>query len=1139
MPDSLAPRQPSITAGQVPAFIHLRVRTKFSLCRGMIDPKELAKLAAKHDMPALGVAEVDALHGALDISSTLAKAGIQPIVGCDLSLDNPDRTTGRVLLMPKSPTGWCQLLRIIDRNNQRAAEPEGRRLGVLELIDGFDHDQLLCLVGRPDSVLGHPLVQRQEQPAIALTERLLDGFRDRLFLEIARHGMDIERRIEPALLNLADRYGIPLVATNDVCFTNRDDEATHAALLAIDAKATLNDPDRPRLTPLHHFRSPAEMLQAFADLPEAIANTKLIAQRVALVIKPAPKPMMPRFLDDPDPAAEAIALQTSAAAGFDFRLPEIPPDQIDDYRIRLDYELEKIVAMGFAGYFLIVSDLIQWAKNHDIPVGPGRGSGAGSIVAWCLRITEIDPLRFGLLFERFLNPERVSLPDFDIDFCPHGRDDVVRYVRERYGADRVAAIATIGRIQARAAVQDAGRLLGLPHTLTNGLAGRVPTNPSDPIPLATAIAQDPQLKRAFEADARTRELLDLATRIEGFNRQSGIHAAGVVIGDRPLVEIVPMTHDPSSPLPIIEYPMKAVEKLGLLKFDFLRLKTLTVIDEAIKNIRALGSDLDPSYHSLDDPDTFALIARSDTLGIFQLESAGMNEAIRLTMPDRFDDIIALVALYRPGPMDQIPVYAQRKAGQRQAEYLHPLMEDVLSRTHGVMIYQEQVIEVAQRMARFSGGKADLLRRAMGKKIKEEMDAQKADFIAGCIGNGIEGRIAEAVFDQIERFAAYGFNKSHAAAYAVISYQTAWLKAHHRAAFMAAAMNSHIGKADKLGLFRQDLKRAGVRLLPPDVMRSKAGFTVELADGAPAVRFGLAALRGIGDQATRTFCATRPPALTVRSAIAALRGAGHNASHVAILVSAGAFDPLEANRAAVLQEAEESARPIDPNQGVFDFGTVRTAPPPWGMIERARREFDALGFYLQESPLAGVHHRLKALANETAADLIASLTEAARSGEATLAGLFISGSVINHPTNAFVELKLEDHTASFLARIDLARWDAIQPAPAHGSVLLVTGTPKLSGQALTLQHASVVPVAINDIAARIRDFSIDDLEPLRLLCDAHAPKPGHRHLSLSITMGAEDAAWHLELGFPVSGSDQAINAVKALFGDRLVFETHDA
>ncbi len=816
-------------------FVHLRVHTAYSLSAGAITIKELAGLCKAERMPAVAITDSGNLFGALEFATICSAAGVQPIIGCDIAVERGTTEGGsrfgrtpsepdRIVLLAQNEAGYRNLLRLVSQSylaGELASEPS---ISLRDLAGASEG--LLCLAGGSKGPVGRLLAEGQGEAAEVVLSELAAAFPNRLYVELMRHGTADEARSEPGLIELAYRHGLPLVATNDVYFPHRDFYDAHDALLCIAQGTVVADADRKRLTHSHYFRPAAEMRELFADLPEACDNALVIARRCAFIPQPR-QPILPAF-----PSAEGVdeetALRRAALAGLDTRLAALGVEEelLKPYRDRLDFELGTIIRMGFAGYFLIVADFIQWAKREGIPVGPGRGSGAGSVVAWALTITDLDPLRFGLLFERFLNPERVSMPDFDIDFCQDRRDEVIRYVQQKYGRDRVAQIITFGKLQARAVLRDVGRVLAMPYGQVDRLCKLVPNNPAHPVTLEQAIAGEPALQQQRDADESIARLITIALKLEGLYRHASTHAAGVVIGDRPLTELVPLYRDPRSDIPVTQFNMKWVELAGLVKFDFLGLKTLTVLARTIELLAARGVQLDLSALPLDDPAAYELLARGDTVGVFQVEGAGVRDMLRKLRPDRFEDIIAANALYRPGPMENIPRYIAVKHGEEEPDYLHPAIEGILKETYGVMTYQEQVMQIAQVLAGYSLGSADLLRRAMGKKIPAEMEAQRQLFFEGAAARGVGRARAELIFDQMAKFAGYGFNKPHAAAYALVTYQTAYLKANYPVEFLAALMTLDLGNTDKLNVFRQELKRLGIRLLPPDVNRSEVAFAVE-------------------------------------------------------------------------------------------------------------------------------------------------------------------------------------------------------------------------------------------------------------------------------------------------------------------------
>src|SRR5665213_2580030 len=819
-------------------FVHLRVHSAYSLSAGSIKIENLIDLCHRFDMPAVAVADSGNLFGVMEFALAARDGGVQPIIGCELGIRRAEGD-GRVqrvgpalpavliVLLVQTEAGYRNLLKLMSKSHMEGAPGEAPQLD-LAAFDGMS-DGLICLTGGPAGPVGRMLGEGQIEAAESMLARLAGLFPGRLYVELMRHNLAAEDRVDGALIELAFKHKLPLVATNDVHFAERDDAAAHDVLLCIAQGTTLADGNRKRLTAEHYFKSAKEMRIAFADVPEACDNTLVIARRCAFMPEAA-KPILPPF-KSASGRSEGDELKAEAMAGLERRLeahvfkPGMSADEraaaAAPYRERLAFEIKVIVEMGFAGYFLIVAEFIQWAKAEGIPVGPGRGSGAGSVVAWSLTVTDLDPLRFGLLFERFLNPERVSMPDFDIDFCQDRRDEVIRHVQERYGRDRVAQIITFGKLQARAALRDVGRVLGLPYGQVDRICKLVPNNPAAPIGLEQAIAGEPLLQQMRDEDDSVARLLDIALQLEGLYRHASTHAAGVVIGDRALDELVPLYRDPRSATPVTQFRMKYVELAGLVKFDFLGLKTLTVLAEAVRLLAARGVALDLTNLPLDDTKSYALLGRGDTVGVFQLEGAGMRDMLRKLRPDRFEDIIAVVALYRPGPMENIPRYISVKHGVEKTDYLNPELKPILAETHGIIIYQEQVMEIAKVLAGYSLGGADLLRRAMGKKIQSEMDAQRETFVTGAQAHGVGKGLAEHIFGQVAKFAGYGFNKSHAAAYALVAYQTAYLKANYPVEFLAASMTLDMGNTDKLNVFRQELMRLGIALLPPDINRSEA------------------------------------------------------------------------------------------------------------------------------------------------------------------------------------------------------------------------------------------------------------------------------------------------------------------------------
>jgi len=1065
-------------APAVARFVHLKVHSAYSLLEGALPIGKLAKLAEKQGFPAVGLTDTDNLFGILEFSDKLASAGIQPIAGLSLAVDFGDAPranalqrpgqnepqsgpAGRVALFAMDDAGYTNLMRLTTRGyfDPDLTEPAHVKSPVLsECATG-----LIALTGGPDGPIDRALAEGQRDRAVERLKALHRMFGDRLYVEIQRHGAKSEAEVEPQLLALAYELGLPIVATNECYFAAPDDYEAHDALLCIAEGRYVTEDDRRRLTREHYFKSADEMASVFADLPEALANTIEIAKRCAFRPR-GKKPILPRYVSAGDGAseaeqlaAEAAELKRQAEAGLARRLEttEMAPGFTrEDYEKRLAFEVEIITRMKFPGYFLIVADFIQWSKANGIPVGPGRGSGAGSLVAWSLTITDLDPLRFGLLFERFLNPERVSMPDFDIDFCQDRRDEVIRYVQQKYGAARVAQIITHGKLQARAVLRDVGRVLQMPYGQVDKLCKLVPNNPANPVTLTQAIDGEPKLQAERDEDPLVARLLEIAQKLEGLYRHASTHAAGMVIGDRDLVQLVPLYRDPKSSFPITQFNWKLVEAAGLVKFDFLGLKTLTVLQKACELIkRGRGIDVDLPTLPLDDRASYELLAKADTVGVFQLESTGMRESLKRLKPDRFEDIIAMVALYRPGPMDNIPTYINRKHGEEPVDCLHPLLESILKETYGVIIYQEQVMQIAQVMAGYSLGEADLLRRAMGKKDKNEMAKQQARFVEGAEKNGVKKSDAVYIFELVDKFAGYGFNKSHAAAYALVSYHTAYLKANFREEFLAASMTLDMANTDKLAMFAAEARKSGIEVRPPCVNASEVDFGAEPGrDGKPgAIRYSLAALKNIGAGAVETIVAARGSGGDYRDLsdfASRLDTKALNKRALETLAAAGAFDGLEKNRALVHGNVDQMlalAQRLQANaaQGTDDlFGGGGAAKPKidlrpakmWTPMERLEKEFQAVGFFLSGHPLDSYASALKSLGVKRWVDFEADCERGASAGR--LAAIVVSARERkSQKGNKFAFAMFSDQTGQFEAVI-------FSDTLAVARDLLEPGTPVL-------------------------------------------------------------------------------------------------
>jgi DNA polymerase-3 subunit alpha len=1070
-------------------FVHLRVHSAYSLSEGAIKTKELVKLCQKQSMPAVAVTDTGNLFGALEFSLAAADAGVQPIIGCQFGIRRmgPSGNNGRtgkgpvlpdqLVLLVQNETGYRNLMKLVSKAFLESDPTSAPQLALSDLE--AQTDGLIALTGGPSGSVGRLLAEGHRPLAADVLTDLKALFPNRLYVELMRHGIEVEDRIEAGLIELAYAHGLPLVATNDCFFADESMYEAHDALLCIAEGSYVNESDRRRLTPDHRFKSAAEMRALFDDLPEAVDNTLVIARRCSFLLRPI-KPILPAF----EAAAqggrsEAEELRFQAHQGLDLRLekqvffgPDLSPEERaateKRYRDRLDFELDVIEKMKFPGYFLIVSDFIKWAKNHGIPVGPGRGSGAGSVVAWSLTITDLDPLRFGLLFERFLNPERVSMPDFDIDFCQDRRDEVIRYTQNYYGYDRVAQIITFGKLQARAVLRDVGRVLQMPYGQVDKICKMVPNNPANPVTLQQAIEGEPLLQQMRDSDETVRRLIDIALRLEGLFRHASTHAAGVVIGDRALDKLVPLYRDPRSDMPVTQFNMKYVEQAGLVKFDFLGLKTLTVLQRALELIQERGDTVDLLNLPLEDTRSYELLSRGETTGVFQLESSGMRDVLRRLKPNRFDDIIALVSLYRPGPMDNIPTYIKVKNGEQAADYLHPKLEPILKETFGIMIYQEQVMQIAQVLSGYSLGGADLLRRAMGKKIKEEMEQQRKLFVDGAVERGVEADQAGLIFDQVNKFAGYGFNKSHAAAYALVAYQTAYLKANYPVEFMAASMTLDLGNTDKLNIFRQELVRLKVKLLPPDINRSNPVFRVEvLPDGERAIRYALAAVKGVGMQAMEAIVQERNangPFRDLFDFARRLDAKVINKRQLENLACAGAFECLNPNRRQVcegmetlIRYAQTAAAERESGQSsLFGGGGgagLKTPDLPkvadWDNLEKLQYESSAIGFYLSAHPLDGFARPLARLKVVASADLMKRATGGG-STRFAMAGIVMDKKErIAKSGNRFAFVQLSDSTGVYEVMLFSETLAASRELLEKGRGVVLTVDAQVQGEDLRL------------------------------------------------------------------------------------------
>ncbi|WP_371168446.1 DNA polymerase III subunit alpha [Aliiroseovarius sp. 2305UL8-7] len=1160
-----------------PRFIHLRVHTEYSLLEGAIPVKKLPGLCADAGMPAVAVTDTNSMFAALEFSVTAAGDGVQPIMGCqvDVAFDPPApgekvRPPAAMVFLAQDERGYENLMKLnsclyIDKNGEL---PQVQ----LDELERYS-EGLICLTGGAEGPVGQLLQAGQRPKAEALMKRLLTCFGDRLYVELQRHPgeggrtTEGERATEQGFVEMAYAMAIPLVATNDAYFPKQKLYEAHDALICIKEGAYVDQQEgRRRLTPQHYFKSPEEMVTLFADLPEAIENTVEIAKRCAFMAYRR-DPILPKFADD-----EVQELRRQANAGLQARLAVIPHAvTVEEYQERLDFELDIIEGMGFPGYFLIVADFIKWSKDNEIPVGPGRGSGAGSLVAYALTVTDLDPLRYSLLFERFLNPERVSMPDFDIDFCMDRREEVIRYVQEKYGRDKVGQIITFGALLSKAAVRDVGRVLQMPYGQVDRLSKMIPVEGVKPVSIEKALKDEPRLREEARAEEVVDRLLTYGQQLEGLLRNASTHAAGVVIGDRPLDALVPLYQDPRSDMPATQFNMKWVEQAGLVKFDFLGLKTLTVIQNAVDLIKEQGRDIHTSPNGealyeppegavneinaipLDDEASYKLYAAAKTVAVFQVESTGMMDALRRMKPTCIEDIVALVALYRPGPMENIPTYCEVKNGLREIESVHPLIDHILAETQGIIVYQEQVMQIAQVMAGYSLGGADLLRRAMGKKIKEAMDAERPKFEKGAAENGVPAKKASEVFDLLEKFANYGFNKSHAAAYAVVSYQTAWLKANHPVEFMAGVMNCDIHLTDKLSVYANEVRRGmDIEIVPPCVNRSQETFSVH--EGR--VVYGLGALKNVGVEAMKLVVEGRridgvdKPFATLYDLARRVDLKRVGKRPMEMLARAGAFDQLDPNRrrvfdsldglvgySAAIHEQRASNQVSLFGEAGDDLPEPRLSPVgDWLPSERLAEEHKAIGFYLSGHPLDDYMAALKR-------KQVLSLAELEQKAERGAMVAKLAGTVSGRQErksargNRFAFAQLTDPTGQYEVTIFSDVLEKCRDYLETGANVVVTVEATMEADQLKLLARSISPIdnVVADAGGMALRLYLDEADALtqvaNLLRDASEKARNVRPGEVSVCLMDPSLPGEVEmtLGQPFPLNPQIKGALKSLNG----------
>jgi len=1155
-------------------FIHTRLHTEYSLEDGMVRIDGLVRRAAELGMPAVAVTDWQNLFAMVKFYRAAMAAGIKPIIGADLQMANPERPeqSDLVALLIQDRGGYRNLCQILSRSYL-----EGRAQGRPQVHPGWlnGHSEgLIALIGRTSNV-GRALLDGQRDQARSFLETWRRLFPQRCYLAIERLGRDHEALIERGFTNLAAATQTPLIASNDVRFLHADDFQAHEARVCIHQGRLLDDQRRPRdYVDQQYLKSTTEMAEVFSDLPMALENTWHLAQRCNLSLEFG-QYTLPAFAG-PAGESEQEYLKRTALHGLDRRLKRqqgpAAGHTAADYRQRLEHEIDVIVSMGFAGYFLIVADFIAWARNNDIPVGPGRGSGAGSVVGWALGITDIDPIAFGLLFERFLNPERVSMPDFDIDFCIEGRDRVIDYVAERYGRDRVSQIITYGKMAAKAVVRDCGRVLGYNYGMVDSIARLIPNSPD--MTLEGALEKEPQLARRYREEEDTRAIFDLARTLEGLRRNAGKHAGGLVIAPQPLIEFAPLYTEADGHSVMTQFDKDDVESIGLVKFDFLGLRNLTIIDWALKTINQVRAakgqaSVDLDAIPLNDKKTYQLLQSGATTAVFQLESFGMKKLLRQLRPDAFSDIVAAVALFRPGPLGagMVDKYVDRKHKREAVEYPHRLAEAILGDTYGVILYQEQVMQIAQVLAGYSLGAADLLRRAMGKKKAEEMHDQRQIFVAGAEKNDIKATVAEAIFDQMETFARYGFNKSHSVAYALIAYRTAWLKTHYPAEFMVAVLSTELDKTDKIATLVDECRDMGLRLLGPDINTSQYRFSVE----DQAIRYGLGAIKGLGGAAVENLIEARQRLGSFDSLKTLCQRVDLNRLNrrsIEALIRAGACDALDPNRAALmaalpdcLADAEriqadresgqvslfatDSALAANPSDQPQLPSAASTQVEPWNLRQRLRAEREVLGLYLSAHPVDEIRDELQAFVSASLGELKARCTAAHRGQRSKRSEVIVAGLVrsVRSLQQDRYAVALDDGSGRIEGMLESSAFEAAGDRLAKDRIVVVRGLfgannphsdPTIVVQEVLLvdearaRFASGVEIVLNRPG---QDFDRDLAAALHPYRSGQAPIVVHYHNAQAQALLRLGEEWQVE---PSANLLAAINGLHGIKEARFLY-----
>ncbi|MBD74729.1 MAG: DNA polymerase III subunit alpha [Rickettsiales bacterium] len=946
-------------------FVHLRNYTQYSLSRGALKVREIVEYCLRNNCPAIGISDFGNLFGSMEFSLSCVQSGIQPIISSNIRIEDENYSNCYLLLIASNYLGYKNLSRLVTKSFLKTKNNSFPSISISDLKN--NNEGIICLSGGIDGILRKTFEKFGGEKTSKITSILQNIFSENFYLEIQRlDRTNSELRFNDFILNLSNKNKIPLVATNENYFLRQDFYESHEALICISEQTFIDSEHREKVSRNCFLKSPSQMIELFSDIPECCQNTLNLAKKCHILLEEK-KIQLPRVVTEQD---EDSLLKAQALQALENKLKYDPSkdEHKKEYHERLITELEIIENMGYSGYFLIVADFIQWAKKNKIPVGPGRGSGAGSLVAWVLTITNLDPIKFGLLFERFLNPERVSMPDFDIDFCMEKRDEVIKYVQKKYGVDRVAQIITFGSFQARAALRDVGRVMQLPYDQVDKLCKLIPNNPAQQVSLKDFIKENDNIKDLVTNDKQISKLFKISIDLEGLLRHASTHAAGVVISDKKLVDTLPLYIDPKSEFPVTQFSMKYVEKAGLVKFDFLGLKTLTVISKTLEILAEKSIYLDIDNIPLSDKKTFDLLRSGKTTGVFQFDGKGMKETLTLIKPSKFEDLIAIVSLYRPGPMDNIPLFAKRKNNAEKIEYIHHYLKEILDETYGIMVYQEQVMKIAQKVAGFSLSKADLLRRAMGKKIKSEMEKQKQSFLIGCQDNGIKADKALELYHEIEKFAGYGFNKSHAAAYALVAYQTAFLKAHHPMQFFCASMQCDISNIEKISVYCNEVKNLGFKVYKPDINSSMENFVVNYDDHhkPKGINYALGAIKNIGEVSIKKLVNEREQNGEFISLVNLLKRLDNsilNKRQLESLIYSGSLESIEKNGQFLelsiqqilnlnvsLHESKNILQNTLFENEDFDFQKNKADIKNWDIFTKLKKEHDAIGFYLSSHPL---------------------------------------------------------------------------------------------------------------------------------------------------------------------------------------------